>query len=190
MTAAIALLALASLQLRAEDPILLKERNLTSADWARVANHYIALGEERAVADLIDRSSPKPVRFAISNKHALHIARLFYNPKPEGKLRPPTLGRLSALGEDVAYEAWPCFPFAYQNGVIFLFGDRYQFEGVPETAKEYLAYLKANGTFRRLAYPVPTRKQAEAALEKLLALPQVRNHRFDRNFLTRQTDYR
>lgn len=190
MNAVLALLALGSFQLRADDPLLIKERNLTCADWAKVANHYIAIGEDKAVADLIERSSSQPPRFAISNKHACHIARLIYSPKPDETLRPPRLGHLYSTSAIDNPNDWSRFPFAYQNGVIFLLGDRYQLAGEPEQAADYLAYVKANGTFRKLAYPVPTAKQAEAALEKLIDSAAAKESKLSGSFLRMQIEYR
>lgn len=190
MTTALALLAVAAFQAPAASNVMLKERNLSCADWARVANYYVELGEEKAAADLIERTSPNPKKFAISNTHACHIARLIYEAKSGQPLRPPRLGAATlADGTSSGYEGWPCFPFAYQNGAWFLIADGYQLAGLQETVGNYLAYLKKEGRFRKILYPVPTAKQAEAAYERLVLDKRWQARTLNRNFLKRQTVY-
>lgn len=188
MTSVIALFAVTAFQSPATASVMLKERNLSCADWAKVANHYIALGEQKAIEDLADRTSSNPTRFAISNTHACHIARLLYWPKPKEELRPPKLGAAAIVDGTRDPSGWPQFPFAFQNGVWFLIARDYQTTEPQEKAKAYLDYLKENGVFRKVPYAVPSRKQAEAAYSRLLDSPSWKG-RLDAEFLFRQTQF-
>lgn len=159
----------------AEDPAVRKDRGLNCAEWAKTANHYLRLGEEKAVAELLDRSGPNPTKFAIRPNHACYILRLLYDAKKDGKLRGPMLGALA--GGPKNPENWPRFPFAVHAGVIFLFGEDYQIAGVAETPALYAAYLHENGVFRTQFYSVPTGKEANRALDLF-----VRASRFKMEF--------
>lgn len=177
----------------AEDPVLHKDRDLNCAEWAVTANHYLRLGEEKAIAELLDRSGPKPTLFAISPKHASHILRLLYDPKPGKTLRRPLLGDWDGLGRAIEAEPWPEFPFVIHAGVIFQLVDSYMVMGEAETPKSYADYLKENGVFRTQQYAAPSSKKAKEALDLL-----VRSSRWRRAFgdstqeaarLRRQTEY-
>jgi hypothetical protein len=151
----------------AEDPVLRKDRDLNCAEWAKTANHYLRLGQEKAVAELLDRSGPKPTKFAIRPNHACHILRLLFDPKKGETLRQPLLGGLPGglPAGPTPSERWPEFPFAVHAGVIFMFGEDYVLAGVAETPEGYVKYLQERGEFRTRFYSVPTGKEASRALD-------------------------
>ncbi|MCB8931991.1 MAG: hypothetical protein M9921_01925 [Fimbriimonadaceae bacterium] len=153
-----------------DPPLLRKEANLTCADWANVANHYIAIGERKAVEELLDRTSDKPSRFAISNAHAARLCRLLYMPHPGNELRGPRVYDSWLPDGSTALDRWPEFPFAEQDGVWFWVGSRSPAgtTGTEEPVGDYVRYCEAHGVFRSQPLMVPSTAQAMKALEALL----------------------
>lgn len=148
----------------------------TCRDWAEMANEYIAMGEEKASAALIERSQRPKVegqRVNYNTRTAL-IARLIFEPKDK-TLRRPGIPIPFPIKEGTK------LPFMEQDGVFFLMPEKSS-EGSmvgPEPTVFYVHYLRENAQFRKQPYKVPTWDQAKAALQKLYNSPEGKNAKWD-----------
>jgi hypothetical protein len=65
-------------------------------------------------------------------------------------------------------KSWPLYPVALTGKTHFILSTGYLLAGHPEHAKEYLAYCRQKGAFRKEKVTVPTRDRAIADFEQIL----------------------
>ena len=138
---------------------------------AEAANHYIAMGEDRAVKELKlleDSTYTEMLRGgADPNTRISWLCRILFRGKPGHSIRPPAYGALTFLPPDMIGEQWPLYPVAESKGVYFVLSEGYLLAGVAEKASEYVDYCRKHGSFRKTKVKVPTRSEATRALEAL-----------------------
>lgn len=157
----------------AGDRLLLVD-TLACQDWASLANSYIAMGEEKAMAGLIERSKRTQnggdrINF---NTRTCLMARLLFEPKGSEPLRGPRIGAFMLPNQSMPLKDWPTYPFVIQDGVAFLMSESLAGTGIPESCTQYITYLQKEGRFRTKEYLVPSKEQAEAALTALYSTPR------------------
>jgi hypothetical protein len=133
-------------------------------------NHFVALGEDAAVEELMALSARREVIDPLGRSINLHerigwVCRVLFAPKGQKSLRPPLYGRLVRLPYDTMaqLESWPLFPLALSGSTYFVLSDSSQgfaIGGFPEPAQHYITYCREIGTFRRKPVKVPGREQA------------------------------
>jgi len=172
----IALVVLASAtRLAAKTPDLPLPLNPTCFDLARVANKFIALGEEGAVKELerlceTTKESKDPLYEYEVAQQVSTICRIIFKPKEGTPMRGPYLGGAMNLPhESMDLKDWPLFPLAESDGVYFMLVSGYILAGMAETGREYLDYCRSAGTFRTTPVIIPTEKIAQHALDNLLS---------------------
>jgi hypothetical protein len=133
--------------------------------WAEAANYYIDLGEEKAVANLIEVANARPGSKA--SLRAALICRILFEPKNKRALRQPSFGELSLPAMTMPLSSWPEYPLLQQDGVWFLLDENYQLKGKAESPRAYIDFCRENGRFRTEKLIIPTRQQAEDALKSL-----------------------
>ena len=153
---------------------LLIIRTLNSTDWAQIANDYMAKGEEKACAELIEKSQRKfdPAHPIDPNVRASFVVRLIFQPRAKTPLRPPGLGGLPLPEKSMPLRSWPLYPFFQTRGVLFLMWEGYVLAGLPEPCSSYIAYCKKEGKFRKAPYNVPSAGQTNLALTAFLKSSQ------------------
>jgi hypothetical protein len=170
----IILLVMSPAHSRAEIPRLFRETSFNSATLAAAVNHFVAIGEEATVKELVALSAKPPAgREWVTDERIGWVCRILFAPKGQKPLRPPMYGALAFVpDESMPPERWPLFPVALSGETYFVLGQGYSVEGVAEPARDYVAYCRENGIFRRTPVLVPTRAQAvkdAAALERSAA---------------------
>lgn len=151
------------------DRLLLVE-TLNCQDWAQLANSYIAMGEEKAVEGLVERSRRPGSGLPIDcNVRTTLMARLLFVPNGKAPLRTPMLGALTLPYRSMPNQDWPLYPFVKQNEVVFLLSEAYALGGRAESCQEYIEYCQKNGHFRTQPYKVPSFDEAKKALKSLYA---------------------
>ncbi len=158
------------------DRLLLVE-TLSCADWTQLANDYMSMGQDRAVAGLIERSNRvretgETINF---NTRTCLMARLIFEPKGKEPLRAPMLGGLPLPRHSMPLSDWPQYPFVKVGDMPFLLSESYILGGAAEACKDYLAYCMKNGKFRTQLYSVPTTDEAKVALKKLFSEDRWKN---------------
>ena len=139
------------------------------------ANALIAAGKETACAELDEAARS---RSDLSNKERIndkicHLCRLvFTSANSSEPLRPPRLGALSGMPyEGLKPPDWPDIPFVIINDVPLSMSLGYAGSGIPERSANYLAYCKANGSFRTKLFARPTSITASNALNQVFSAP-------------------
>jgi len=84
------------------------------------------------------------------NRKVCYLCRLIFTPSNSSQpLRPPRLGALSGMPyESLKPPDWSDIPFVIINDIPLSMSLGYAGAGRPESAENYLAYCKANGSFR------------------------------------------
>jgi len=150
-------------------PDFYKKEQIDPASLAVAANHFIGLGEDQAVKELLSQANEleKQSDHTSEHYHLLWICRVIF----EGRGAPissPKLGGLDSLPEDeMTARDWPQIPLVESQGVYFLLSDGYSLGGRPESLSGYLHRCQAEGKFRTTPVKVPTRAEAAAALTAL-----------------------
>lgn len=159
-----------SVQLGEEVPQIFKVREFNSATLADAANHYIALGEARAIKELkaLDEDFVESMdRGFHRNERIGWVCRIIFAGKGTKPLRPPMYGGQSLARFITPLERWPLYPVAESDGVFFVLSEGYVLAGVAERASDYIDYCSANGDFRRTKVKKPTRNEAISAFYAL-----------------------
>ena len=143
------------------------------ADFAEAVNYYVALGPKPTAQELT----------ALANEHKLEVSflcRVLYQPKGNQPLRPPFFGDLVFLPQNMADAEWPLWPVVASGRSFFVLDSRYILAGVPEEPREYVAYCRQHGVFRRESVPVPTRTEARRDADTLRRSPAWRKLRWSK----------
>ncbi|MBS1723235.1 MAG: hypothetical protein JSS66_09820 [Armatimonadetes bacterium] len=165
-----ALLLIATAQ---DDPIaaVFTKKSVTCRSLAEAANAYIAMGEEKAAADLVrrgDGGQKLDYMPRFSSVRACHLCRILFVGKG-GPLRPPKLGVIRLPRFTMPLSKWPEFPMVQQNDVWFELGNAYLLSGKGESAAQYVDTCRKTGTFRKDPVEIPTEEGARLALKDLIA---------------------
>ena len=160
--------------------IFFQDSLLTSAQFARVANSLISVGEAKAAKFLIDESQSKSDLYAgTRNIRACHMARLLFRSKGDQPLRAPMLGGTDLPRYSMPITDWPDLPFVQQNGFYFELTESYLLAGGPgESCAGYIAYCQKEGKFRSDTLKVPSVSEAKKAYDDLLSSPRWKNIRW------------
>jgi hypothetical protein len=150
-------------------PSFLEEDRFDTATLAITVNHYVKLGEPRALADLMARGAKADEELNPSRKlRVAWVARILFG--TSGKtLRPPSYGAFFLPHLSMEGEKWPLYPLVHSGDSYFVMSEGYILAGVAEPTPNYLRYCRENGRFRQAPVPVPTRQQSVLDLERLQA---------------------
>jgi hypothetical protein len=153
-----------------ETPKLFRERSLNCTTLAEAVNHYVALGEEAAIAALEGLATDRRTDFDRGhdiNERIGWVSRILFLPKAAEPLRAPRCGGLGLPWRTMPLERWPLYPVAASGGCYFVLSEGYMLAGVAETPMNYLRFCRENGTFRKQPVPIPTRAEALKAVAAL-----------------------
>jgi len=136
-----------------------------SRQVALAVNHLIKMGEKKALADLACKV--RTGGFG-ADYDAGRLCRILYVADPGKEIE--LYGWGSVSGRDrIQLKDWPEFPCFQQNGVWFeLPHETLKGGGPPFSFLEFVEDCKARGRFRSKPVPVPSRQEAEAALDRFL----------------------
>ena len=139
----------------------------TCFDLAIVANHFIGLGKDGAIAELtrIWRHGKDDPPVVDMHEQIAWVCRLVFVPRPGEVVRRPLFGSQGQTLDNLRDVEWPYYPLAESEGVFFLLAEGYSSAGSLEDPIDYLSFCSANGVFRERLLEVPT----ERALEHLFA---------------------
>lgn len=145
-------------------PDLFMENAFTSATLAQAVNHYVTLGETKAVRELESLASANTLlddygsarQFSRSERIGW-VCRILFISKGKVALRAPYFG---ALAIPRYLRVCPLYPVVQSGSSYFVLSEGYTLSGLAEPAKDYIEYCEANGDFRADPVPVPTHAQA------------------------------
>lgn len=160
LTALCSLFVISVAQANETVPDLFTKKELNTSTLAQAANHYIEMGEIRAIKSLK----------ALGEEHAVCIGwvcRIIFQGKDGKPLRQPMYGGLSLPYLTMPLERWPLYPVAESDGVFFVLSEGYMLAGVAERASDYIDYCSANGDFRKTKVKIPTHDEAVGAFDSL-----------------------
>lgn len=149
---------------------LFTKKEFNAATLVQAANHYIGLGEARAVEALmaLDGYDPAAMDRGIRmNERIGWVCRIVFQGDEGKPLREPMYGGLSLPYLTMPLERWPLYPVAESDGVFFVLSEGYDLEGVAESARGYIDYCRTTGKFRKSMVPVPTQGEAIKAFDTL-----------------------
>jgi hypothetical protein len=162
---------------QAEVPQLFRDHSFTAAILAQAANHFVALGETAATRELTALVSDHDFKrdnigkgFSVPERVGW-VCRILFQPKANQPLRPPMYGGLGLPFNTMPPTRWPLYPVAASGHSFFVLSEGYMLAGLPEDPKRYLAYCRAEGTFREQRIPVPTRAEAQKDVSALRQSP-------------------
>ena len=166
----IILIVLLALQVAGgETPRLFKQKKFTAAIFAEAVNHFVALGEEASVKELlsmeVDDSDFHTNHWSV-NERIGWMCRVLFEAKTDEALHRPAFGALWNLPPMPAKD-WPLFPVALSGSTYFVLSEGYSLAGVPDRPKFYIEYCRKSGVFRTKPVVVPTGKQAVKDAEAL-----------------------
>lgn len=168
LTSVNSLLVVANATDQLDVPKVFTTKDFSSADLARSANKYIAMGEKKAVQSLKKlaletRASKQGMQI---NTRITWICRMIFEAK-EKPIRRPLVGALMIPinGNDAA--RWPLFPLAKSGETFFVLGQAGFGTGIPEGADKYIEYCQHNGKFRKAPLTIPEQQRAQKDLKKL-----------------------
>lgn len=145
-------------------PELFRARDFTCATLCEAANHYVALGEDRAVKDLSTLVGGwDGARFSLSERIGW-LCRILFEPTGKEPLRPPGLGGLSL--PPMRLEDWPLYPVALSGSTYVVLSEGYSLAGQAEPIQSYIEYCRGNGRFRTAPIPTPARARALTDLDR------------------------
>ncbi len=157
---------LVALPCSADPPRFVREKEFSCKDMADAVNHYIDLGEEKAIREMratVDDNEPH----ARPSVRICHLCRILFDPKGEKPLRSALLGGLDLPTNTMPSHKWPRFPVAESGSTFFLLNESYSLGGKAEHPTGYLEYCCTNGVFRKNRVAVPTREKALEDLDRL-----------------------
>jgi len=160
-----------------QTPDLPLPTNPTCFDLARVANKFIALGEEGTVKELerlCKASDQDPFSGWDMDEQVTTLCRIIFKPKEGMKMRGPDSGGL-LFGmplQSMKQEDWPLYPLAESDGVFLMLPRGDIICGLmPESGRQYLDYCRSAGVFRTTPLIIPTEETAQRALNNLVSSP-------------------
>jgi hypothetical protein len=131
------------------------------------ANTLIRAGKGAACVALESFANARRER-DINEKVCLLCRLVFTRTNSSEFLEAPRLGMSQFLPyESLKPPEWPDMPFAIINDVPLSVNLGYAGSGIMEQGEQYLAYCKANGTFRTQPFPEATSLTASNALNRL-----------------------
>jgi hypothetical protein len=153
--------------IHAEVPELFRQKAFTAATLATAVNHFVELGENDAVRELIDlaprwKADGRPERVA-------WMCRILFSPNGQTPLRQPAYGSLNLPYLSMPLAHWPLYPIAAAGQSYFVLSEGYALGGIPGNPVHFLEYCRQAGVFRTHPIPVPTRAEAQ---KDVLALHQ------------------
>ena len=155
-----------------ETPRLFKQKEFTAATFAEAVNHFVALGEDASVKELLSMevdnwsSTVHSNNLWSVNERIGWMCRVLFEAKTDEALHRPAFGALWPL-PPLPPKDWPLFPVALSGSTYFVLSEGYSLAGVPDRPKFYIEYCRKSGVFRTKAVVVPTRKQAVKDAEAL-----------------------
>ncbi len=152
-----------------EVPRLFRDQTITAASFAQAVNHFIALGEEAAIAEMkgmVTNDIAGFARGANVNERVGWICRVIFEPR-SGRSRPPGFGANHLPYHSMPAEKWPLYPVALSGSTYFVLSEGYTLAGGLEDPRKYIDYCRKNGVFRTKPITVPTRDQALKDAEAL-----------------------
>lgn len=165
----------------AASPELFRRQAFNAAIIANAVNHYVALGEQAAKAELsalaLDDSNPAmrtgdgPLSAADVASRVSWMCLILWPSKPGHSSRPPAFGALVAIDGHIRPEDFPLYPVVQSGISYFILADSYLVGGLPEKTAHYLADCEARGTFRSQPVAVPTRQEAKRDASMLRRSP-------------------
>jgi hypothetical protein len=148
--------------LGAKLPRFLREDEFSCAIYAEAVNHFVDMGEEKAIAAMKVLANLKEP--GIADREEVRLAftcRVLFEPTAKSPLREPLFGQLGHLPPvRMPPEQWPLFPIVHVGSSYFVLGEGYSLAGLAEPSIDYINYCCANGRFRRERVPLPTKAQA------------------------------
>ncbi|MEZ0257131.1 MAG: hypothetical protein ACAI37_17745 [Chthoniobacter sp.] len=140
-------------------PELFRSPEVNPIIFAEAVNHFVAMGEKRAVSELMNYDSER----------VCWVCRLlFFSRKGKPLLdMPKTNGPWKAPYNEIPDFDFPWFPVATVGHSSFVLVKATEFGGIKEPVKTFLARYEATGVFRTKPIPVPTRAEVQADAEQL-----------------------
>jgi len=151
-------------------PKFMLEKEITCAMFADAINHYVKMGEEKAIAALkaLADSKPKGDMADHAQTRMAFTCRALFEPKGKAPLHAPAFGGLNDLPSNtMPLEHWPLYPVVHVGSSYFVLSEGYSSGGVPEQSISYINYCCAEGRFRKDRVPLPTKAQALRDFELL-----------------------
>lgn len=143
-------------------PKFLTEKEFSCAMFAEAINHFVDMGEEKAIAaikELAAKPGATPQDLAI--QRLAFTCRSLFEPKGKVPLRAPPYGGLLQLPErTMPLEKWPLYPVVRSGSSYFVLSERYSLGGKLGPTISYFNYCFADGKFRKDRVPVPSKEQA------------------------------
>jgi hypothetical protein len=158
LTALCSLFAITVAQANQVVPDLFTKKELNAATLAQAANHYIDMGETRAIKSLKALGEDHAVRIGL-------VCRIIFQGNDGKPLRQPRYGGLSLPYLTMPLEQWPLYPVAESEGVFFVLSEGYILGGVAERVTDYIDYCSTTGNFRKTKVEVPTHEEAMRAFD-------------------------
>jgi hypothetical protein len=170
----------------AETSRFFSEKAFSCASLAEAVNHYVNIGEDATVRELYQiaegTSSTNGLPLNVPTDARIGaICRILFQQQRTETIRPPAYGWLSDL-ENIGLPSvfspsswtnisknWPLYPVATSGSCYFVLSESYSFQGFggPENPKDYVAFSRRHGVFRKILLHVPTRKEAMEAAANL-----------------------
>lgn len=154
----------------ADLPRFLLEDEFTCATFAEAVNHYVDMGELKAIETLkaLANSKPQGTFPDRSERRMGFICRALFEPKGKTPLREPGFGGLRNLPwNTMPLEDWPLYPVAKAGSSYFVLNEGYLVAGLCEPSIIYVSYCCVEGNFRKDRVPVPSKKEALNDLDVL-----------------------
>lgn len=146
------------------------ENEFTCAMFAEAINHYVDMGEEKAITSLrtLARSKPQGDMGDRAKRRMAFICRVLFEPKGNAPLRAPLFGGLLLPENTLPLEKWPLYPVVRAGPSYFVLSEGYFLAGKAELSITYLDYCCAEGRFRKGRVRIPTKAQALRDYDLLL----------------------
>ena len=164
------LLAVTSAQANDVVPDLFTKEQFNAATMAQAANHYIGLGEVKAIEALkaLEEDHVAAIDEGINtNERIGWICRIIFLGKEGKPLRQPQYGGLRLPYLTMPLERWPLYPIAQSDQVFFVLSEGYVLGGLAERASKYIDYCSTTGSFRTTQVKVPLHEDAIKAFNTL-----------------------
>jgi len=151
-------------------PGLFRDSEINCASFAEAVNHFVAMGQERAIESLRDLVAHKPqgTMWDKLEYRTACVCRVLFEPK---RGEAPRLPGCICWGivpwTSMRSEKWPLLPVIQSGSSFFVIKQCGVFTGLMEPSTSYLCYCFAHGDFRQIPVPMPNRPQARQDLEAL-----------------------
>lgn len=152
---------------------LFSKQDFTCADVALAVNHFVELGQKRAVLELIDVGWPDDVhRMYSRTERTFWIASILYRPRDSSVVGSGYLGGLGLPKMKDMDLNWPYFPAVEIDKQYFILASGSVGTGVPRDILQYIVWCQRYGTFRETRVPVPEPKSLTVSLDKFFESPK------------------